>query len=401
MIKKLIKKITPSFVINGYHLALAWLGAILYRFPSRRLKVIGVTGTNGKSTVVHLTKQVLEEAGLKVASVSSIKFTVGREERINTLKMTMPGRFKLQKFLREALSSGCQYVVIEVTSEGIKQHRHRLIDFDVAVLTNLSPEHIEAHGGFQNYKKTKGELFRATKGVHVINIEDESAEFFLQFPAKEKYTYGLEQGKINNKDLKLNLQLVGDFNIYNSLAAICVGLSQEVSLKTSQNAVERIEGIPGRMETVIEKPFRVIVDYAVTPESLKKLYKAIKRNFSPRRLIAVLGSCGGGRDNWKRPVLGKIAGKHCDEVIITNEDPYDENPMKIIKEVYSGCPQKGRKILDRRKAIREALRIANSKDIVVITGKGCEPWMYIKGNKRVPWDDREIVRQEFKSLNLE
>jgi UDP-N-acetylmuramoyl-L-alanyl-D-glutamate--2,6-diaminopimelate ligase len=347
---------------------------------------------------VNFITKILEEAGFKTAALSSIYFKIGEEEWPNTLKMTMPGRFKIQKFFRGAVNAGCQYAILEVTSEGILQHRHRFIDFQVAVFTNLSPEHIERHGSFENYKKAKGKLFQATKHTHVINIDDENTDYFLRFPAKKKYTYGLKRGDINAQNAKFKLKLIGDFNIYNALAAICVGLSQGVSLETCQSAVEKVEGIPGRMEEVISEPFKVFIDYAFTPNALEKVYQTLKPQKG--KMICVLGACGGGRDKWKRPVLGEIAAKYCDEIIITNEDPYDENPMEIIGQVAKGTKGKAKEILDRREAIRKALELAKSNDAVVITGKGCEPWICIAGGKKIPWDDRKIAREEFAKLNL-
>ena len=414
--KNLIKKFIPSFLLSWYHFLLAFLGAILYGFPSKRLKVVGVTGTNGKTTTVEMISKILDynpptasshslrerapEAGYKAAVLSSIRFKIGDKDCPNTLKMTMPGRFKIQKFLRQAVNSGCQYAILEVTSEGIKQHRHRFINFEAAVFTNLSPEHIEAHGGFENYKETKGKLFQTTKNIHIVNLDDENAKYFLQFPAKKKYTFGMNQGDINNKDIKLQLSLIGNFNIYNALAAIGVGLSQGISLETCKRAVENVKGIPGRMEEVVSRPFKVFVDYAFTPNALEKVYQAIKNNFQPKKMICVLGACGGGRDKWKRPVLGEIAAKYCNEVIVTNEDPYDEDPMKIIDEVVKGTNGKARKILDRREAVRESLKSGQSGDAVIITGKGCEPWIIEKG-KKIPWDDREIVKEEMAKLKFD
>jgi len=414
--KNLIKKFIPSFLLSWYHFLLAFLGAILYGFPSKRLKVVGVTGTNGKTTTVEMISKILDynpptasshslrerapEAGYKAAVLSSIRFKIGDKDCPNTLKMTMPGRFKIQKFLRQAVNSGCQYAILEVTSEGIKQHRHRFINFEAAVFTNLSPEHIEAHGGFENYKGTKGKLFQTTKNIHIVNLDDENAKYFLQFPAKKKYTFGMNQGDINNKDIKLQLSLIGNFNIYNALAAIGVGLSQGISLETCKRAVENVKGIPGRMEEVVSRPFKVFVDYAFTPNALEKVYQAIKNNFQPKKMICVLGACGGGRDKWKRPVLGEIAAKYCNEVIVTNEDPYDEDPMKIIDEVAKGTNGKARKILDRREAVRESLKSGQSGDAVIITGKGCEPWIIEKG-KKIPWDDREIVKEEMAKLKFD
>ena len=401
--KELIKKFIPDFVLNWYHWKLAFLGAVLYRFPAKKIKVIGITGTNGKSTVAEMTSKILEEAGYKTAVLSSTRFKIGEKEWPNALKMTMPGRFKIQKFLRQAVNSGCQYAVLEVTSEGIKQRRHRFIDFEAAVFTNLTPEHIEAHGGFENYRAAKGKLFQAAKKIHIVNLDDENAEYFLKFPADKKYTYGLNRGDIDNKNIQLRLSLMGSFNIYNALAAICVGLSQGINLETCKAAVEKIKGIPGRMEEVISEPFKVFVDYAFTPNALEKVYQTIqdtRYKIQNTKMICVLGACGGGRDKWKRPILGGIAAKYCEEVIVTNEDPYDENPMEIIEQVAKEASGKAKKILDRREAIKKSLELANPNDIVIITGKGCEPWIIEKGRK-IPWDDRKVVKEEMEKLRFD
>ena len=409
--KELVKKLIPPFLLSFYHFILAFLGAIIYRFPARRLRVIGVTGTNGKTTVTEMISKILEEAGYKIALLNSIRFKIGEKEEPNMLKMTMPGRFRIQKFLRQAVNSGCQYAVLEVTSEGVKQHRHRFINFDTAVFTNLTPEHIEAHGSFENYRAAKGKLFQACKNIHIINFDDENSDYFLEFPAKKKYLY---QFKIQNSKIKIinqkskvleevevpkiNLKLLGEFNIYNALAAISVGLSQGISLEICQRAVEKIEGIPGRMEEVISQPFKVIVDYAFTPNALEKVYQSLKPINT--KMICVLGACGGGRDKWKRPVLGEIAAKYCDEVIVTNEDPYEENPIEIIEQVAAGTKGKAEKIMDRREAIRKSLELAKPGDTVIITGKGCEPWICIAGGRKIAWDDRKVTREEFEKLIL-
>jgi len=412
--KEIIKKFIPPFLLDLYHFILAFFGALIYRFPSRELKVIGVTGTNGKTTVVEMISKIFEGGGYKVALANSIRFKIGEEEWPNTLRMTMPGRFKLQKFLRQAVDSGCQYAVLEVTSEGIKQYRHKFIDFEVAVFTNLAPEHIEAHGSFEKYREAKGKLFRVTKNIHIINIDDKNANYFLQFPAKKKYTYGLNQGDVNNQNLKLNLRLIGEFNIYNALAAISVGISQGIDSEICKSAVEKIKGIPGRMEEVISEPFKVIVDYAFTPNALEKVYQTLQRTKNKEqrtKMICVLGACGGGRDKWKRPVLGELAAKYCDETIITNEDPYDENPWEIIEQVAGGAfeeirlnPRKSAsiyKILDRREAIRKSLGLAKPGDIIIITGKGCEPSICLAKGKKISWDDGQVVREEFRKLKVQ
>ncbi len=427
--KYFLKKFIPVFLIDKYHYLQTFLGAFWYRFPSRKIKVIGITGTNGKSTTINLITRILEKAGFKVASASSIKFKIQNKNWPNKLRMTMMGGFQLQKFLRQAIDADCEYAVLEITSEGIKQYRHKFINFELAGITNLTPEHIEAHKGFENYKKAKGKLFQAVKNIHIVNLDDEHVDYFLGFPANKKYGYGLENPKfqfsssneilnlnfqkivaqnfqtssngvtffVNN--IEFNLELLGQFNVYNALLAICIGLSQGIDLKTCQKALEKAEGIPGRMETVISKPFRVIVDYAFTPNALEQVYQTLTtRPGLVGKMICVLGSCGGGRDKWKRPVLGEIAAKYCDKIIITNEDPYDEDPMEIINQVFDGTKGKALKILKRREAIKKALNLANPGDLVIITGKGCEPSICLAGDKQIPWDDRKVVREEFNLL---
>ncbi|OQX00728.1 hypothetical protein BWK69_00855 [Candidatus Parcubacteria bacterium A4] len=432
-LNKIIKKVVPELLIDWYHCFFPLLGAIVYRFPSKKLKVIGVTGTNGKSTTVALITAVLEEAGFKVASISSIRFKIKDKEWSSPLKMTMPGRMVIQKFLRQAVNSGCQYAVLEVSSEGIKQHRHFFINFNTAVFTNLEPEHIERHGSFDNYRKAKEKLFQATNGFHIVNVDDKNAEYFLKYPAEKKYGFGLEISNFSNfqkiiaenvlvmgdgsiflvSGTEIKLKLLGEFNIYNALAAICVGLSQGVDLSVCKSALEKVNGIPGRMQLVIPEPFKFFVDYAVTPEALEKVYQTLqnspsKADLCPRpiilgvkplagKLICLLGACGGGRDKWKRPILGKIASQYCDEIILTNEDPYDENPLEIIKNIESGFSQIPNiyKIIDRREAIRKAISLAKSGDVIISTGKGSELWMCLANGKKIPWNEAEIAREEF------
>lgn len=417
--KNLLKKVIPGFLMSWYHFSLAFLGAVIYRFPARKLKIIGVTGTNGKSTVVHLISQILNVAGYSVAAASSIEFKIKNMVWKNDLKMTMPGRFKLQKFLHQAVKNNCQYVVLEVTSEGIKQNRHQFIGFDSVVLTNLTKEHLESHQGFNNYKKAKAKLFKSLKlkGKSVVNLDDSNAEYFLQFPAEEKWTYSIDNKKqtennvnglffssnqngisfkVQNK--QFNLNLFGKFNGYNALAAIAVGITEGISLDRIKIALEEAKGIPGRLEIVIKEPYRVIVDYAHTPDALEKVYQTVKE-ISQGKIIGVLGAAGGGRDKWKRSEFGKIAEQYLNQIIITNEDPYDEDPQEIIDQIAQGVKNKEvEKIIDRRKAIHQALKSAQDGDLVIITGKGCEPWMCVADDNKIPWDDREIVKEEFGKL---
>ena len=412
-----LRKFIPPFLISWYHYILSFSSALFYGFPSRKLTVIGVTGTNGKSTVVEMISRILEADARDAASISSIGFKIKGKECPNNLRMTMPGRFFIQRFFRSAVKEGCKYAVLEVTSEGIKQHRHQFIDFSAAILTNLSPEHLEAHGGLENYRRAKMELFKKAK-VHIINIDDASADLFLKIPAPVKYGYALGNGtkeeiriirgdflsggsggvSFRAEQTVFNLKLKGFFNAYNALATVCFALWQKIDLETVKRALEGIKVIPGRMEEVVSFPFRVFVDYAFTPNALEKVYQALKKDFKPAKMVCVLGACGGGRDKWKRPVLGELAARYCDEIIVTNEDPYDEDPVEIMKQVSSGAKGKSLEMIDRRQAIGKGLTLLGAGDLMIITGKGCESSICLKGGKRIGWDDRKAVLEELEKI---
>lgn len=413
-LKSLVRKLIPKGLLNLYHLGWAFFAALRYGFPSRGIKVIGVTGTNGKSTTVNIAAKILEEAGYKVAALTSIVFKIGDREEENKLKMTMPGRMVINKFLRDAVDAKCDYAIIETTSEGVAQNRHRFIDFKTALITNLNPEHIESHGGFENYKKAKGKFFNDVKGVHIVNIDDKHAQYFLSFPAKKKITYGInndadvrgedivatsEGSSFSVKGVRFDLKILCDFNIYNALGAIAIAVSEGASLDVCKRGIEKVSQIAGRMEKVINNPFQVFVDYAFVPEALEKVYHFVKPKGG--KLVCVLGSCGGGRDKWKRPVLGELADRYGDIVIVTNEDPYDEKPEDIIDQVSVGVRDKGKlmKIFNRREAINKALSLAKEGDVVVITGKGCEPWICWEDGRKEAWDDRRIVREEMQKIS--
>ena len=402
----MIKKYIPKFGFKIYHYLLALLGAFLFGFPSNKIKVIGITGTNGKSTTASICLKVLEAGGYKVATMSSISFKIGEQEIVNDLKMTMPGRFKIQEFLREAVDKKCDYAIIEVTSEGVEQFRHKFIDFDVAILTNLSKEHIESHGSFENYKAAKGKFFNDVKGIHILNEDDSHFDYFNSFFAKEKITYSLSKDsdicvkeilvtdtfsefRVGSVSFKTNL--LGEFNVYNCLAGIALGVSQGMNLEQCSKGITEVEGIPGRMQKIISKPFTVFIDYAFTPNALEKVYQYLKPN------IVVLGSCGGGRDKWKRPVLGELASRYAKQVIITNEDPYDEDPQKIIDEVGEGV-QNPIKIFDRREAIFKALSLAKEGDTIVITGKGSETCIMWSRGRREEWNEKQVILEEFEKI---
>ena len=396
------RKIIPKKLFRAgqpiYHWGLAWAGALLYGFPSRSMKVIGVTGTKGKSTTVFLIAKIFEEAGLSVAMIGSLGYKIKEKEWPNTLKMTMPGRLKIQQFLYRAKKAGCKYVVLEVTSEGIKQKRHLGIKFDSAVLTNIYKEHIENHGSFENYVRAKDRLFKKTKLTHILNEDEPLLERFKKFKSNKKILYGWHDWE----KLGLSTELKGDFNKYNILAAVAVAENYGINLDVTKKALAKIHSISGRMEYIeVGQSFKVVVDYAHTPDSLEMVYDTLKRGLPlGGKLICVLGAAGGGRDKWKRPEFGRIAAKYCDEIILTDEDSYDENPAEIISEIESGIknyePKGLHKILDRREAIKKALTLAKENDAIITTGKGSETSMAVAGGKKIPWSDKKAVEDLLK-----
>ena len=417
--RAIIPKPVFEFFQPAYHWALAYLAALVYGFPSRKLKVIGVTGTKGKSSTVYFLSRILEGAGYKTAAISTIQFKIAEKEWPNSLKMTMPGRFAIQSFLAKAAKAGCQFVVLEVSSQGVLQNRHRFINFDTAVFTKLAPEHIEAHGSFENYKKYKLKFFEYVKNNHVINKDDKYFQEFYNVLAKNKITYsaGLPASQaeaLRAGDYKnLKLKLWGDFNVANAAAAVKTAEIYGIDAEKSGKILENIESLPGRMELIKEgQKFKVIVDYAHTPDSMEAVYGSLKPKLDENsKLICVFGATGGGRDKWKRPEYGKISERYCDEIILTNEDPYDEKPISILEQIEIGFLQaenvkpacrtgrsKVHKVLDRKEAIQKGISLAKEGDIVIITGKGSESTMMIANGKKIPFDDREVAREELKKM---
>ncbi len=390
---------------------LALFSALFYRFPSREIRVVAVSGTKGKSTTVELIGAILEEAGYRVALSSTVRFKIGDRSENNLFKMTMPGRGFLQRFLRRAVKAGCEYAVIEMTSEGARQFRHKFIDLDAFIFTNLAPEHIESHGSYGAYAQAKLDIAQALvespkpARVMIVNADDQETPRFLALEGPEKISYRLEQlepiaitgrgTEFTFEGARMLTKLPGQFNLYNLLAAMNLARFQGVSLEIIKEAVEKFGGVRGRMEPVGWQDFQVIIDYAHTPDSLRQVYETFPRE----RKIAVLGGTGGGRDKWKRPLMGQIAAEHCDFIILTNEDPYDENPEQIVREIAAGIKNKEYKIImDRRLAIREALRQVRAGDVVLITGKGTDPYIMGPHGNKIPWDDATVAHEELEKL---
>ena len=383
-----------------YHFMLAFVGVIIYGNPSRKLFVIGITGTKGKSTTLEIINAGLEAAGNKTAISSSVRIKIADKSNVNSSGNTMPGRFFLQNFLHKAAQAGCKYALVEVTSEGIRQYRHRFINFDVAIFTNLHPEHIESHGSFEKYREAKLNFFRDVlkfsnkPNKHFfVNSDDESSKYFIEASGGKEIQY-------SKKDIvsyELSPALLGDFNRENTAAADVVLKTISISESVRKSAFKAFKGVPGRMEFISREPFAVVVDYAHTPDSLQNVYKTLKDDLKPKKLICVLGSAGGGRDKWKRPKFGEIASQYCDKIILTNEDPFDEDPNKILSDIKSGIFNTKfpipniYEIMDRREAIEKALSLADNGDAVIITGKGNEPYIRVAGGKRIPWSDKKTV----------
>lgn len=477
--KSLLKKIVPKFIFTWYYYCLALIGAIIYRFPSQKIIVIGITGTKGKSTSAYLAGKILQEAGFKTGWISSLSICDGTKEIANPYHMTMPGRFFIQKTLSQFVKNKCDAAIIETTSEGIKQFRHKFINFDTLLFTNIAPEHIEAHGSFKKYKKTKLLIFRTLHTLQkkyidskkipktiIANLDDQNTKCFLEPAADVKIGYGIARGmrdkekgirlegkechpegtkdpvvlctnfwdpsfpqddreaRNNNQSIliatniktdknissfiidntKFNLKLLGTFNIYNSLAAIAIASTFDINLETAAKVLEKIAVIHGRMEKIRisqKQNFEVFIDLAHTPGSYQEIFSFVKNELKPKNIISVLGSAGGGRDKWKRPEMGQIAGAYSSYIILTDEDPYNENPKTILQDIAKGVKKETKNyeiIHDRKSAIKKALHMAGTGDIVLILGKGTEATMKYK-NKTIEWDEKKVVEDELRQLS--
>ncbi len=401
-------------------MGLAFLGALYYGFPSRHIKVVAITGTKGKTSTSEMVNAVLEEAGHKTALCGSLRFKIGDESIQNPFGMSMPGRSYLQKFLRDAVNRGCDWAILEMTSEGAKQLRHKFIELDAFIFTNLAPEHIESHGSFEKYlsdKKRIADLLSESpkkRCVAIVNADDAHVKDFTPQKATEIVPYNLESAKIYRTDqsgtsfqfdgVTMSSPLRGEFNISNMLAAAHFGKSFGIQTPIIARALSKLKIIRGRAESVtlaqnnpirLKQNFEVIVDYAHTIESLEALYKT----FHGQKRICVLGNAGGGRDTWKRAGMAKVADTYCDSIYLTSEDPYDEDPLEIIAQMKDGITKHSAKaILDRREAIHTALSEATEQSVVLISGMGSQQYMSVANGKKIPWDDAQIAREELEKV---
>lgn len=401
-----------------YHYLLAKIAPWRYGHPSRKVKIVGITGTKGKTTTAELINALLEKAGYKTALAGTLRFKVGSRSKRNLLKMTMPGRFFMQRFLSEAAEEGCDWVVLEMTSAGAEQYRHLGIELDAFVFLNLQPEHLEFHGSLERYRHAKRLLATALEEsskpsrILVLNRDTDESKLYRDVEAEVKVTYSLEDAEpytlredgvdFKLADLDVHSPLVGEFNLSNMLAAAAFGAAIGIDLETIKAALESFRGVRGRAEYVREgQRFDVVVDYAHTPDSLKAIYGTA----GEKKIIAVLGNAGGGRDKWKRGEMAAIADQLAEKIFLTNEDPYDENPRAIVEEMQRAIEETELEIImDRRKAIRKALEAAEEMSksgeevVVMLTGKGTDPYIMGPKGTKTPWDEVKVAKEELRKL---
>lgn len=423
---------------NLKHFLVAFWAYWYYGRPARQLIVVGVTGTKGKSTTCRLVASILQAGGYKVGLLSTVEFQIADKRWLNDQKMTMLGLGKIHRILREMVTAGCQYVVVETSSEGILQYRHFGLHYDIAVFTNLGSEHNERHGGLENLRRDKGKMFAQLAGfphkifngqkvekVIAVNLDDENANFYLNYLADKKIGFGIKnkisnlsqnffaeilsssaQGvnfKVNEQNYHINL--AGEFNVYNALAAIVVATSQDISAEKIVQGLDSVKMLEGRMEFIEEgQEFKVIVDYAHEPMSLTELFTNLKKMVAGK-VIAVIGSDGGGRDVAKRFKMGEIAGRLCDYIVVSDVNCYDEDPNTIAEMLAIGARGVGKKdgenlfvAVDRHQGIEKAISLAQPNDVVVITAKGTEPFIGIANGQKIPWDDRTVTREILKKV---
>jgi UDP-N-acetylmuramoyl-L-alanyl-D-glutamate--2,6-diaminopimelate ligase len=391
--------------------------SVRYGFPARGLRVIAVTGTNGKTTTANYLNEILKADGKTTALFTTAVIEIGGQRQLNELNRTVPLTSELLRFFRNAKRSNVDFVVLEVTSHALVQHKLMGVPIECAVMTNLTQDHLDYHGTMENYAAAKGLLFANEPRFIVLNSDDEWFEFYNQYDAGEqKMTYGtdstsearISQVKLykkgsearivfdNQTKLDLATALPGKFNVYNMTAAAATAYLFHTSLDAITEGIANLESIPGRFETVeTGKSYEVVVDYAHTPDALEQLLEAA-RTITKNRVILVFGATG-DRDKGKRPIMGGIAARLADRVLLTDEESYNEDPAEIRRMVMGGIAEahgeaKTEEIADRRDAIEKALKIARKGDTILVTGMGHERFRIIDG-ERLPWNDADVVRE--------
>lgn len=407
----------PWILVKDTRKALALLSATFYNNPSEKFLLIGVTGTNGKTTTTNLIAKIFEDQGHKVGLIGTIHNRIG--DKIIPVERTTPETLDLQALFSQMVQEKVTCVVMEVSSHALDLHRVLGSYFDIGVFTNLTPEHLDYHQTMEDYYKAKAKLFteylQGENKFAIINADDPWGQRLLKDSSSSKLSYGIDektdlQGSklvITNKgvkyqvqDLSLDLKLTGKFNVYNSLAALGVAKCMNIKLTEAIQSLEKVEGISGRFQLVPgNQDFSIIVDYAHTADSLVNILTTAKE-FAKKRIITVFG-CGGDRDRTKRPLMGEAAATYSDFCFITSDNPRTEDPQDIIADILPGVEKIGKDkykvIIDRKEAIKEAINLAERDDIIIIAGKGHETYQEIKG-KKYPFDDKEIAQEILKEL---
>lgn len=418
-LKKLISEQSPLRLL--WHRSKALMAAIRYGFPAKKLTIIGVTGTDGKTTTVGMVAHILNKNGIKTGALSTAFFQIGDEITWNATQKTSPSPFTIQKFLRQLVKKGCTHAVLEYSSHGLVQGRMLFTWPKIGAITNTSAEHLDYHGTLERYRQDKGILFRMLGGPHgngtkILNIDDESFAIYRTIPTTTSIPYSpskqLTEVQSDNRGSHATVQMygkkhhveliiLGAFNVSNALCAIICANTVGIPPETSIPSLATFLGVPGRMERIDEgQDFSVYVDFTVTPQSYEATLSTLQSMLpAGNKLLVLTGSCG-DRMKEKRPIVGKIVSHYADVIVVANEDPYTENPEKIIDEVWAGIDQtktEAHRIFDRREAIAFLLKQAKPGDIVILCGKGSDTTMWVKEGQ-VPWNEREIVRETLKTM---
>lgn len=386
-------------VKNYYHLLSAFLAVLFFNFPSKKLIVIGVTGTDGKTTTVHMIYHILKSAGRKVSMVSSVRVQIGQKLLDTGLHVTTPSPWQVQKLLKTACDAGSNYFVMEATSHGLDQNRLAFVNFDTAVVTNITHDHLDYHKNWQNYATAKARLFKEVRSS-VLNMDDDSFNFLKKRIGGKVIGYStkLAGADFNLKNFPIKLKIAGDYNLANAMAAAAVLTNLKIDKTVIIGALNSFEGVRGRMEDVdLGQDFRAIIDFAHTPNALNQALSALRQTANGKhKIIAVFGSAG-ERDKSKRPLMGKIASEKADIIILCAEDPRSEIAVDICQQIAKGIKNKKEGhdyfiIPDRREAIEFACKLAKAGDVAAVFGKGHEKSMCF-GKKEVPWDEFEVVKE--------
>ncbi len=401
---------------NVFHLGMAILLNLSYGFPSRKLRVIGVTGTDGKTTTTSLIYHILGTAGLNASMITSVGAVIGGKNYDVGFHVTTPSSFAIQKFFKKALESDSKYLVLETTSHALDQYRTWGINFEVGVLTNVTHEHLDYHKTYENYVKTKAKLLKMSKTA-IVNRDDESYGLIsklksqnskLQLKTQKFITFGIKNGAdVNPVNFPFKTSMIGEFNIYNSLAAICACKALGISDENIRRGLKSFKPPIGREDVIYDKDFKVMIDFAHTPNAFEQILKSIRKDVKGR-IIHVFGSAG-LRDVTKRPKMGQISSQYADVIILTSEDPRTESVEEIMNDIESGIeitnpksqiPNKSKiqiyKIPNRKEAIETAIKMAKKGDFVITTGKSHEKSMNY-GHGEVPWDEYETVKQAIRN----